>query len=77
VTDVAILGVIATMVGLNLTMLTVVLRQVMNGKPKLPKNNPGPVNPIDMDDYRLGDVSVAYFEDHFVVPIINAIRENK
>jgi hypothetical protein len=76
--DPATLGVVATMIGLNMTMLGLVLRQIMNGsKPKLPKNNPQPVDPKDMDSYRLGDVSVAYFKDEFVTPIIEAIKESK
>jgi hypothetical protein len=78
VPDLATLGVIATMIALNMTMLGIVLRQMTNGsKPKLPKNNPRPVNPKEMDTYRLGDVSVAYFEEHFVAPIIEAIRGNR
>lgn len=76
--DPVVLAIVISLVSVNMTMLGLVLRQMMNGsKPKLPRNNPGPVDPKEMDTYRLGDVSVAYFEEHFVEPIIEAIRENK
>ena len=75
--DAATLAIIISLVTVNMTMLGLVLRQMTNGKPKVPKGNPGPVDPKDMDDYRLGEISVAYFEEHFVTPIIEAIKENK
>lgn len=72
--DIATLGVIATMIALNMTMLGLVLRQMTNGKPRVPKDNPQPVDP---DDIRLGDVSVAYFREQFTAPIIKAIEDNR
>ena len=77
VPDIATLGVIATMITLNMTMLGLVLRQMTNGKPRVPKANPRPVDPKDLEGYRLGDVSVAYFKEQFVTPIIEAIRESR
>ena len=71
--DIATLGIIATMIGLNMTMLGLCVRVMMNGKPRK-ANNP---RALDPDDTRLGDVSLAYFKEQFVTPIIEAIRENK
>ncbi len=71
--DIATLGVIATMIALNMTMLGLVLRQMTNGKPKR-VGNPGPVNE---DDIMLGSMSLAYFKDQCITPIIEAIRESR
>ncbi len=69
-TDIAFLGAIISVVAINITMLALVLRQMMNGRPRQ-KNNPGAIDP---DDVRLGDVSLAYFRAEFVEPIIEAIN---
>ena len=73
-TDVTILGVIGTMLALNLSMLGLMWQMMRNGKPKHVSDNPHPTDP---DDIRLGDISLAYFRQEFVEPIVQAIKENR
>ncbi len=68
-TETGFLVAIISMVGVNAAMLGLVLKVVMNGKPKI-KSNPGPYSP---EDVRLGDVSLAYFNKQ-VDRIIEAIK---
>lgn len=72
--DTATLAIFISLVTVNVSILGLVLKvMVANGKPKR-VGNPQAVDP---DDIRLGDVSVAYFKEQFVEPIIQAIRENR
>ena len=72
--DLALLGLVLSLVTVNMTMLGVLLKIVANGKPKKMSGNPHPTDP---DDIRLGDVSLAYFKEQFVAPIIKAIEAQK
>ena len=70
--DPAVLVFCISLVTVNMTMLGLVLRQMnTNGKPKK-VGNPQAVDPSDI---RLGDVSLAYFKEQFVTPIIKAIED--
>ena len=73
--DLALLGVVLSVVAVNMTMLGIVLKTlVTNGKPKKVEGNPHATDPGNI---RLGDVSLAYFKEHFVKPIIAAIESQK
>ncbi len=73
--DVWLLGLVLSVVAVNMTMLGIMFKmQVSNGKPKRTNGNPHPVDP---DDIRLGDVSIAWFKTEFVEPIIAAIEGQK
>ncbi len=70
--DIALLGLVLSLVTVNMTMLGIVLKTLMtNGKPKKVQGNPHATDPGNI---RLGDVSLAYFTEHFVKPIIEAIE---
>ena len=71
-TDTVFLLAIISMVGVNAAMLGLVLKVSMNGKPKK-LDNP---RSVDLDDIRVGDVSMASFRREFVEPIIAAIKES-
>jgi len=64
---------IISMVGVNAAMLGLVLKVATNGKPKKLEGNP---RSVDLDDIRVGDVSMASFRREFVEPIITAIKES-
>ncbi len=73
--DLALLGLVLSVVAVNMTMLGVVLRTlVANGKPRRVSGNPHPMNP---DDIRLGDMSLAYYKEECVKPIIAAIENQR
>ena len=72
-TDAALLAIVLTVAAVNVSILGLCVRVMMNGKPRK-ANNP---RALDPDDTRLGDVSLAYFKEQFVAPIIEAIRENR
>ena len=69
--DPLVLGIGISMIGANVAVLGLVLRVVKNGKAK---SNGNP-HSLDPDETRLGDVSIAYYKENFVDPIIAAIRE--
>ena len=71
-TETAFLLAIISMVGVNAAMLGLVLKVATNGKPKK-LDNP---HAVDLDDIRVGDVSMASFRREFVEPIITAIKES-
>ena len=72
-TETAFLVAIISMVGVNAAMLGLVLKvATTNGKPKK-LDNP---RSVDLDDIRVGDVSMASFRREFVEPIIAAIKES-
>ncbi len=73
-TDTVFLLAIISMVGVNAAMLGLVLKVAMNGKPKRTQGNPHPMNP---DDIRLGDMSLAYFKKECVDPIVQAIEAHR
>ncbi len=71
-TDVAFLGIIISLVAINVSMLGLLFRLYTNSRPK--SSNP---EAIDPDKTRLGDVSVRYFKDELVKPIVEAIKESR
>ncbi len=73
-TDTVFLLAIISMVGVNAAMLGLVLKvATTNGKPKK-LDHP---RSVDLDDIRVGDVSMASFRREFVEPIIAAIKESR
>ena len=60
--DAGTLGVLVSLVAVNLACLGLILRALTNGrKPRQPNSgNPGPQDPRDI---KLGDVPLSYFEE--------------
>ena len=70
--DLALLGVVLSLVAVNATMLGILLKVVLqNGKPKKAGGNPHATNP---DNIRIGDMSLAFYKTECVQPIIEAIE---
>ncbi len=70
--DIALLGLVLSLVTVNMTMLGIVLKTlVTNGKPKKLQGNP---HPMDPDDIMLGTMSLAAFKKECVAPIVRAIE---
>lgn len=66
-------GIIIGFATVNLSVLGLLFKVVSNGKPRK-LGNPHPTDP---DDIRLGDISLAYFKQEFVKPIVDAIEASK
>ncbi len=71
--DPLMLGIGVSMIGANIAMLGLVVRVLLNGKPKK-MGNP---HPMDPDDIVLGTMSLAAFKKECVKPIVDAIEALK
>ena len=66
--EIGFLTIIVGLTGINATMIRMMMRRYGNGKPKPhhpDMSNPHPYNPDDLRNFRLGDMSAAwYVEKH-------------
>jgi hypothetical protein len=77
--EIGVLGVIAAMLGVNATMIGVLIRKnngrTYNGKPHHPTN---PHNPEDLSQFRLGDMSAAWYQEQHneLLKVLKEIRRS-
>ena len=61
--EAGLLSVIVAVLGVNATMMGIMWRQQRNGRNGKPHHPSNPHNPDDLSQFRLGDMSAAWYDE--------------